>query len=107
MFEVFNYLRNSGMGCCIFHSGLTQKEKIQTMENFRRGIIKRIISTVALGMGLDFDNLDCVIHINMTKSVENYIQETGRAGRREKRAYCHLFLDPYDYFTERNYLLAD
>lgn len=48
-----------------------------------------------------------MIHINMPKSVENFIQEIGRAGRRQKRAYCHLFLDKYDYFTERNYFLAD
>lgn len=43
----------------------------------------------------------------MPKSVENYVQEIGRAGRRQKRAYCHLFLDKFDYFTERNYFLAD
>jgi ATP-dependent DNA helicase Q4 len=58
-------------------------------------------------MGLDFESLECVIHINMPKSVENYVQEIGRAGRRNRRAYCHLFLDRYDYFTERNYFLGD
>ena len=58
-------------------------------------------------MGLDFENLECVVHMNMPKSVENYIQEIGRAGRRKKRGYCHLFLDTEDYFTERNYLLGD
>ena len=77
------------------------------MANFRIGLIRIVISTIALGMGLDFENLECVIHINMPKSVENYIQETGRAGRRQKRAYCHLFLDQNDYFVERNYFLAD
>lgn len=107
MTQVFNYLRNSGMGCRIYHSGLPQKEKVETMEKFREGKIRIVISTVALGMGLDFENLECVVHINMPKSVENYIQEIGRAGRRNKRAYCHLFLDKYDYFTERNYFLAD
>ena len=43
----------------------------------------------------------------MPKSIENYIQEIGRAGRRQRRAYCHLFLDKNDYYTERNYFLAD
>lgn len=74
MGEVSNYLRNSGMMCSIYHSGLEHKEKIQTLEKFRRGVTKIVIATVALGMGLDFQNLDCVIHINMPKSVENYIQ---------------------------------
>lgn len=52
-----------------YHSGLTQKEKVERMEKFRKGQIRIVISTVALGMGLDFENLDCVIHINMPKSV--------------------------------------
>lgn len=44
-------------------------------------------------MGLDFEHLDCIIHFNMTKSLETFVQEIGRAGRRQTRAYCHLFLD--------------
>lgn len=43
----------------------------------------------------------------MPKSIENYVQEIGRAGRRQRRAYCHLFLDENDYITERNYIIAD
>lgn len=66
-----------------------------------------VVATIALGMGLDFENLDCVIHINMPKSVESYVQEIGRAGRRGKRAYCHMFLHKNDYFTERNYIVAE
>lgn len=45
--------------------------------------------------------------MNMPKSLENYVQEIGRAGRRERRAYCHLFLDEGDYIMERNYIIAD
>ena len=70
-------------------------------------MVRIVISTIALGMGLDFENLECVVHMNMPKSVENYIQEIGRAGRRSKRGYCHLFLDTEDYFVERNYLIGD
>ena len=54
MTEVFNYLRNSDMPCFIYHSGLEQREKIETLEKFRRGTIRIVIATVALGMGLDF-----------------------------------------------------
>jgi ATP-dependent DNA helicase Q4 len=43
----------------------------------------------------------------MPKSLESFVQEIGRAGRRQTRAYCHLFLDESDYFMERNYILAD
>lgn len=43
----------------------------------------------------------------MPKSIENYVQEIGRAGRRNKKAYCHLFLDDDDFIIERNYIIAD
>jgi superfamily II DNA helicase RecQ len=108
MYEVFNYITNStSQPTRIYHGGLTNKEKTETLTKFREGEIKVVIATIALGMGLDFSHLECVIHINMPKSVENYVQEIGRAGRRERRAYCHLFLDDLDYITERNYIIAD
>jgi ATP-dependent DNA helicase Q4 len=83
----------------MFHSGLEQKQKTQLLQDFRTGKVKVVVATIALGMGLDFENLDCVVHINMPKSVESYVQEMGRAGRRGKRAYCHMFLGKNDYFT--------
>ena len=108
MDEVFNYITNSTMLVTrIYHSALPNKEKTETLTKFRMGEIKVVIATIALGMGLDFSHLECVIHINMPKSIENYVQEIGRAGRREKRAYCHLFLDDDDFITERNYIIAD
>ena len=42
------------MGCKIYHSGLPQKEKVETMDQFRTGKMRIVIATVALGMGLDF-----------------------------------------------------
>jgi ATP-dependent DNA helicase Q4 len=97
--DVFNFLTNSGFLAAMFHSGLEQKQKTQLLQDFRPGKVKVVVATIALGMGLDFENLDCVVHINMPKSVESYVQEMGRAGRRGKRAYCHMFLGKNDYFT--------
>lgn len=83
MAEVFNYITNSvSSPAAIYHSALTNKEKTETLKKFREGSLKIVVATVALGMGLDFSNLECVIHLNMPKSIENYVQEIGRAGRR-------------------------
>lgn len=83
MGDVFNYITNSvSSPAAIYHSALTNKEKTETLKKFREGSIKIVVATVALGMGLDFSNLECVIHLNMPKSIENYVQEIGRAGRR-------------------------
>lgn len=108
MDEVYNYISNSvSVPVALYHGALPSKQKTDTLEKFRRGDVRIVVATVALGMGLDFEQLECVIHLNMPKSIENYVQEIGRAGRRQRRAYCHLFLDENDYITERNYIIAD
>lgn len=51
---VNNFLTNSSINCFSFHSDLTQKQKTDILSNFRNGAIRIVISTIALGMGLDF-----------------------------------------------------
>lgn len=66
-----------------------------------------IVTTVSLAMGVDHRSIRGIIHYNMPGSLETYIQEIGRGGRDEKKAYCHLFLHDGDYFFQRSKRLTD
>ena len=58
-------------------------------------------------MGIDKSDIQSVIHYDMPKSIENYVQEIGRAGRDGKLARCHMFLNNDDFFQIRRLILAD
>jgi ATP-dependent DNA helicase Q4 len=57
------------------------------------GQLKIVVATVDFGMGINKTDLQGIIHYNMAKSLESYVQEIGRAGRDGNVAHCHMFLE--------------
>ncbi len=79
-----------------FYARLPAPRKKGIIEDFVAGRLRVICATNAFGMGIDKDNIRLVVHYEIPGSLENYLQEAGRAGRDLKDAACALLYDPDD-----------
>lgn len=78
-----------------YHGKMDKQEKTENQDAFMRGEIQIMVATSAFGMGVDKKDVGLVIHYDISDSLENYVQEAGRAGRDEtiSAACCVLFND--------------
>ena len=102
--RVAEFLRQQGLAAERFHAGLTPEEKREIQERFRIGDLRVIAATNAFGMGIDKPDIRVVIHGDIPGSLENYLQEAGRAGRDQEPASCVLLYAGSD--VERQFSLS-
>ncbi|MFZ5773335.1 MAG: RecQ family ATP-dependent DNA helicase [Thermodesulfobacteriota bacterium] len=95
-----DFLARKGWQVEAFHAGLEAPVKRRIQEDFLSGQIQVICATNAFGMGIDKDNVRLVIHANIPGSLENYLQEAGRAGRDTRAAECVLLYNEDDIETQ-------
>ncbi|KAJ9563892.1 hypothetical protein OSB04_009052 [Centaurea solstitialis] len=104
---ISKFLCDSNIRSKSYHSGIPSKDRRRTQELFCSNKIRVIVATVAFGMGLDKSDVGAVIHYSLPESLEEYVQEIGRAGRDGRLSYCHLFLDDTTYFKLRSLMYSD
>ena len=98
--EMAEWLQRSNIIAEAFHAGLEPPEKNRIQYGFTAGDIDHICATNAFGMGIDKENVRLVVHADIPGSLENYLQEAGRAGRDRKAAQCVLLYDEKDIETQ-------
>lgn len=89
--EIAQVLKVNGLRAAPYHAGLDPKTRSRTQDDFLMERTDVIVATIAFGMGIDKPDVRFVIHYDIPKSIENYYQETGRAGRDGINGRCVAF----------------
>jgi ATP-dependent DNA helicase RecQ len=90
-------LREDGFLALPYHGKMERDARISNQNKFMNGEVDIIVATSAFGMGVDKENVQMVVHYDLSESLENYIQEAGRAGRSpEINANCVILFDKND-----------
>ncbi len=105
-YKLANRLADDGFVAKPYHGKMDKEEKTENQNAFMAGDINIIVATSAFGMGVDKDNVGCVIHYDISDSLENYVQEAGRAGRDEKiNADCYVLFNEED--LDKHFILLN
>ena len=105
--HVATHLQKAGLNARAYHAGLPDDHRTEAQDTFMSGQCGIIVATIAFGMGIDKADIRGVFHFNLPKTLENYIQETGRAGRDGLPSLCGLYACADDRIALENFTYGD
>jgi ATP-dependent DNA helicase RecQ len=105
--EVAEALASAGFPAEAYHAGMEPEAREAAQNRFMESHDRVVVATIAFGMGIDKANIRAVYHYNLPKSLENYAQEIGRAGRDGDPARCEIFAAGEDLTVLENFTYGD
>lgn len=105
--QVAAFLQAGGLSARAYHAGMTAEIRSAVQDDFMSGQVEIIVATIAFGMGIDKADIRAVFHYNLPKTLENYQQEIGRAGRDGRASHCQLFACGDDLTVLQNFVHGD
>jgi len=101
---VAHFLQTKGIEAKAYHAGLPTEEKNNTYADFVADRVQIVVATIAFGMGIDKSNIRFVVHMTMPKTLENFYQEIGRAGRDGVESETLLLFSAQDIVQQKSFI---
>ena len=94
--DLSNLINSKGYSSTFYHGGMSSNDKSKAFDSWMNEENLIMVATNAFGMGIDKSNVKIVVHLDLPSSIENYIQEAGRAGRNGEKSFSVILQNKND-----------